>query len=39
MHSEVAAYEAFLTDYFTPQEHKLVMGENIARLFKLQGNQ
>ena len=35
MHSEVSAYKAFLGDYFTMKEQKLVMGDNIARLFKL----
>ena len=35
MHADVSAYKAFLSDYFTMKEQKLVMGENIARLFKL----
>ena len=34
MHSDVSAYQAFLTDYFSDEDQKLVMGENIRRLFK-----
>lgn len=35
MHSEVAAYQAFLDDLFTPAEKALVMGGNICRLLHL----
>ena len=35
MHSEVSAYQAFLNDYFTMEDKKKVMGENISRLIKL----
>ena len=35
MHSDVLAYQAFLTDYFTGEDQKLVMGENIRKLFKI----
>jgi predicted TIM-barrel fold metal-dependent hydrolase len=35
MHADVCAYEAFLQDYFKPEERDLVMGGNIERLFKL----
>ena len=35
MHSDVSAYQAFLSDYFSAEDQKLVMGENIRKLFKL----
>ncbi|MCL2832870.1 MAG: amidohydrolase [Treponema sp.] len=35
MHSDVSAYNAFLSDYFSEEDRKLVMGGNIMRIFKL----
>jgi len=35
MHADVAAYQAFLSDYFTEDEQRLVMGGNIARVLRL----
>ena len=35
MHADLAAYKAILSDYFTKKDEKLVLGENIVRLFKL----
>lgn len=35
MHSEVAAYEAFLQDFFTKEQRDMVMGNNIAKLLNI----
>ncbi|GHV37746.1 hypothetical protein AGMMS49546_06520 [Spirochaetia bacterium] len=35
MHADVCAYQAFLSDLFTAEDQRLVMGENICRLLKL----
>ncbi len=35
MHADVAAFQAFLSDYFTAEEAELVMGGNIRRLLNV----
>jgi hypothetical protein len=39
MHVEVARYKALIADQVSEEEYELIMGGNIARLFKLDKEQ